>query len=607
MQKCSWIVLLMIKLIKRLFQSSGGDQLLPTQKQRKESGKTFTLDPSMAPVITLPKSYQILREDISRWPDGFWENMNKANSHYKRGWYAKAKEEFLQARSLKNDYDQLNTQLLRTYRKLYKNEIEKKRWQDAYGAILELFDTLPDLITDTDRLQHNKVLKELQKVDSKLNGQHVALEGQAASKSFVPLAEIISEQALSYRIHLEPDSWVRPKGEKSINWHGNFLTSSGFISYRSIYDKEKGGYKSTHVRILSGKEDEFSDLEFPYGFYRLKISKSGDRLIGYTDDLLLFLLTMEGAKISERSICREAENSKYHIRCVDLTFDGGKTLFTAATRAFWMDEKLNLLRTWIMPPPEGYQLESREVDPKFAEIEQALSILELHDSPTPEEIKMQFRRLALKYHPDRNPNDPDAEEKTKLLIGAYRALSDEDLQSALAGLDNVEYYYKIMNESVIELKDLGISFKFTISMSGPGDWIYASYVTENAERIYLGCYSGRVYCINEEGMVLKTYVTDDTIRRIEENQGHLYIQTNYSIYVIHNDSVLNHIEIGDGDLSSFATWGFIIKKGPIISLYKPNGDSIGSVKFSKDPCEVIPSQDSVIVYTKKERITISFF
>ena len=95
----------MIKLIKRLFQSSGVDQLLPTQKQRKESSKTFTLDPSMAPVITLPKSYQILRENISRWPNGFWDHMNKANSHYKRGWYAKAKEEFLKARSLKNDYE----------------------------------------------------------------------------------------------------------------------------------------------------------------------------------------------------------------------------------------------------------------------------------------------------------------------------------------------------------------------------------------------------------------------------------------------------------------------------------------------------------------------
>jgi len=596
----------MMKLIKRLFQSSGRDQLLSTQKQQKKSGKTCTLDPSMAPVVTLPKSYQMLREDISRWPDGFWDHMNKANSHYKRGQYAKAKEEFLKARSLKNDYDSLNTQLLRAYRKLYRKEIEKKRWQDAYGALLELFDTLPDLITDTDRLQHNKVLKELQKADPNLHGQNVALEGQAASKSFVPLAEIISEQASSCRIHLEPDSWVRPKGEKSINWHGNVLTSSGYISYRSIYDKEKGGYKSTHVRIRCGKENEFSDSEVPYGFYRMKIAKSGHRLIGYTDDLVLFLLTMEGDKISERSIRREAENSKYHIRCVDLTFHGEKTLFTSATRAFWMDEKLNLLKTWIMPPPPGYQLESKEVDPKSAEIEQALSILELHDSPTPEEIKMQFRRLVLKYHPDRNPDNPHAEEKTKLLIGAYRALSDEDPRLALAGLDDVEYYYKIMNERVIELKDLGISFKFTVSMSGPGDWIYSSYVTENAERIYLGCYSGRVYCINEEGLVLKTYVTDDTIRRIEEHQGYLYIETNYGIYVIHNDRVLNHIEIGDGKLSSFAAWGFIIKKGPIISLYKHNGDPIGSAKFSKDPCEIIPSKDSVIVYTKKERITISF-
>ena len=303
----------MFRLIKRLLQASGGDQLLPTQKQKLAGGNAATLDPSTAPVLILPKSYQIPREKISRWPDGFWDYMNRASSHYKLGWYAKAREQFLRARSLKDDYDRLNVQLLRTYRKLYKKEIEESRWQGAYRTLLELFETLPELITDTDRRQHNKVLKELQKVDSDLDGQPVALKGRAESRSSAPLAQIVSQQESSCRIHLELDSWVRPKGEKPIRWHGSFLTSSGFVSYQKIYDKENGGYRSTHLRILPGTEDEFSDLELPFGLYRLKISKSGDRLIGYTDDLLLLLLTMDGDKISARSVRREAENNKFHV------------------------------------------------------------------------------------------------------------------------------------------------------------------------------------------------------------------------------------------------------------------------------------------------------
>jgi molecular chaperone DnaJ len=43
---------------------------------------------------------------------------------------------------------------------------------------------------------------------------------------------------------------------------------------------------------------------------------------------------------------------------------------------------------------------------------------------TLEEIKKAYRTLALKYHPDRNHGDPQAEEKFKRLAGAYEVLFD---------------------------------------------------------------------------------------------------------------------------------------------------------------------------------------
>lgn len=44
---------------------------------------------------------------------------------------------------------------------------------------------------------------------------------------------------------------------------------------------------------------------------------------------------------------------------------------------------------------------------------------------TPEEIKSSYRKLALKYHPDRNPGNKDSEETFKRISAAYEALSDE--------------------------------------------------------------------------------------------------------------------------------------------------------------------------------------
>lgn len=46
-----------------------------------------------------------------------------------------------------------------------------------------------------------------------------------------------------------------------------------------------------------------------------------------------------------------------------------------------------------------------------------------------DDIKRSYRRLALKFHPDRNPNNPEAEQKFKEAAEAYEALSDPDKRS----------------------------------------------------------------------------------------------------------------------------------------------------------------------------------
>src|SRR5213595_2086472 len=47
-----------------------------------------------------------------------------------------------------------------------------------------------------------------------------------------------------------------------------------------------------------------------------------------------------------------------------------------------------------------------------------------------DEIKRSYRKLAVKFHPDKNPNDPHAEEKFKELGEAYDVLIDVDKRAA---------------------------------------------------------------------------------------------------------------------------------------------------------------------------------
>jgi len=53
-------------------------------------------------------------------------------------------------------------------------------------------------------------------------------------------------------------------------------------------------------------------------------------------------------------------------------------------------------------------------------------ILAVTRTATDQEIKSAYRRLAVKYHPDKNPNDASAEEKFKEAAEAYSVLSDAE-------------------------------------------------------------------------------------------------------------------------------------------------------------------------------------
>ena len=56
-------------------------------------------------------------------------------------------------------------------------------------------------------------------------------------------------------------------------------------------------------------------------------------------------------------------------------------------------------------------------------------VLGVDKSASEDELKKAYRKLAMKYHPDTNPDDKDAEQKFKEINEAYGVLSDKDKRS----------------------------------------------------------------------------------------------------------------------------------------------------------------------------------
>jgi molecular chaperone DnaJ len=66
----------------------------------------------------------------------------------------------------------------------------------------------------------------------------------------------------------------------------------------------------------------------------------------------------------------------------------------------------------------------------MAKKEDYYKVLNVEKQSSDEEIKKAYRRLAMKYHPDKNPNDKTAEDKFKTVNEAYEILSNKEKRQA---------------------------------------------------------------------------------------------------------------------------------------------------------------------------------
>ena len=85
------------------------------------------------------------------------------------------------------------------------------------------------------------------------------------------------------------------------------------------------------------------------------------------------------------------------------------------------------------------------------------SILGVNENASPDEIKKSYRKLAIQYHPDKNPNNKEAEEKFKEISEAYDVLSDSNKKNEY---DNIRKYGGNMGGGFGSMEDFMSRFGF---------------------------------------------------------------------------------------------------------------------------------------------------
>lgn len=399
----------------------------------------------------------------------------------------------------------------------------------------------------------------------------------------------------------------RPQGFNA--YKTNDLKILRFIRYSDFISK-----KHPYIKFDNDNIEYFQiPKEQPLAEYFWRLRESKDRnayLVSFNNqDIPLFdssLNVLNQYKSSE--LCEDS----YHLRTVELANDLSLFCVSCVSKAYILNKNFEIIVAFQVPHKDEFEKRSRNksINPS---IQKHLTVLGLSHPSTKEEVKSTFRKLIYKYHPDRNPDSKEAEEKAKELINAYEYLSGQDISTVMDSNNPEEFYW--VNKKYSFSKEInGTAIEFSVGNEKPDDWIYGSGFSLDNSKIYLGCYSGKIYETKLDGTVNKIYVipkdkkingTEQTnpISFVHDTENLKYILSHFYLYILENDVLLNHIKCGFGKIRWFEE-GIIKQLEKEIIIFDLRGNLLGNIVF-KTPIRHICYNADILLIELTSR-TISF-
>lgn len=116
--------------------------------------------------------------------------------------------------------------------------------------------------------------------------------------------------------------------------------------------------------------------------------------------------------------------------------------------------------------------------------------LGVEKSAAEEDIKKAYRKLAMKYHPDRNPGNKQAEEKFKKISEAYAVLSDQEKRKQYDSFGSDAFRRRYTQEDIFRNFDLNDILR---------EFGFGGFGGARSSRTYSGGRGGRTYTYSHGG------------------------------------------------------------------------------------------------------------
>lgn len=376
------------------------------------------------------------------------------------------------------------------------------------------------------------------------------------------------------------------------------------------------------VQVTDPSGVKKAERGLPYDIYRTDVNTHGTAILflsrkgilhGYTETLESFLVE-HLEELSEYVACSErlgitSHELKSHVRCVAIGDELDRYLYTVVDEAWCAHRNGQVVWGVQMPTREGWtRVASRSSRAgTSAEALSALEVMGMTLPVTPKEITRRYRKLALEWHPDRNPENPDAKVRMQQLNAAVDLLTGMDFSALSAEEISQVTYERVINRQIVKVGETETEITFTMGMSekSAADWIYAANFGGQGNRAYLASYGGKVVKISEGGDPIIVYDIGAVPRFISDAGDFTYILTDSILYVLAEDRLHALVDIVDkGDLMIGNT-GFALQESKRWAWYMTDGSLVGAVT-ARDPIRrVRNTAQGLIVETRRHRAVVS--